>query len=84
MAKKKRTQVRPLTVRPGARYTCFGDGLCCTNIHGLGPLTKKELVQVRRRDPAGAGWDEEFEDRMLFTEPDGGCHFLMPDLGVPF
>ncbi len=80
MAKKKRTQVRPLTVRPGARYTCFGDGLCCTNIHGLGPLTKKELVQVRRRDPSGAGWDDEFEDRMLFTEPDGGCHFLMADL----
>lgn len=80
MAKKKRTQVRPLSVRPGAHYTCFGDGLCCTDIHGLGPLTKRELVQVRRRDPAGAGWDEDFEDRMLFTEPDGGCHFLLPDL----
>ena len=80
MAKKKRTQVRPLLVRAGARYTCFGDGLCCTDIHGLGPLTKRELVQVRKRDPDGAGWDEAFDDRMLRTAPDGGCHFLLDDL----
>ncbi|MAQ14251.1 MAG: hypothetical protein CMN30_05590 [Sandaracinus sp.] len=80
MAKKTRTQVRPLIARPGAQYTCFGDGLCCTDIHGLGPLTKKELVQVRKRDSRGAGWDEDFEERMLRTAPDGGCHFLLPDL----
>lgn len=81
-SKKKgaKARVRPLLVRPGAKYTCFGDGLCCTNIHGLGPITKAELVQVRKIDPQGAAWDDDFEDRMLSTRPDGGCHFLMPDL----
>ncbi len=76
---KKQPRVRPLLVRPGSRYTCFGDGLCCTDIHGLGPLTKKELVQIRKIDPDGAAWDEGFEARMLNTAPDGGCHFLLPD-----
>ena len=73
-------KVRPLLFRPGAQYTCFGDGLCCTDIHGLGPLTKKELVQIRKIDRDGAHWDDEFEDRMLKPATDGGCHFLMEDL----
>lgn len=76
---KKQPRVRPLLVRPGSRYTCFGDGLCCTDIHGLGPLSKKELVQIRKIDPDGAAWDEGFEARMLTTAPDGGCHFLLPN-----
>ena len=46
--KKKKTKVRPLIPRPGARYTCFGDGLCCTDIHGIGPLTKKEVAGLNR------------------------------------
>ncbi len=73
-------KVRPFLVRPGANYTCFGDGLCCTDIHGLGPITKDEYVQIRRLDRSGAHYDEGFEDRMLKTAPDGGCHFLLPDL----
>ncbi|MFT5356591.1 MAG: hypothetical protein ACI9KE_003816 [Polyangiales bacterium] len=76
----KSTKVRPLLARPGARYTCFGDGLCCTDIHGLGPLTKSEFVQIRLLDEAGADFDDGFDDRMLNTAPDGGCHFLLPDL----
>lgn len=28
----------PLRVRPGARFDCAGDGLCCTDIHAIGPL----------------------------------------------
>lgn len=72
--------VRPLLFRPGAQYTCFGDGLCCTDIHGLGPLTKSELVQIRKIDPEGAHFDDEFDDRMLKPVTDGGCYFLMEDL----
>ncbi|MEM1418219.1 MAG: hypothetical protein AAGH15_25210 [Myxococcota bacterium] len=75
----KKTHVRPLLFRPGAHYRCFGDGLCCTDIHGLGPITRKELVQIRAIDPAGAGWDDGFEDHMLSPAADGGCHFLLPD-----
>lgn len=35
-------RTRPLVARPGARFACFGDGLCCTDIHALGPVTKAE------------------------------------------
>ena len=77
--KKKKTQVRPLLVRPGARYICFGDGLCCTDIHGIGPLTKKEVAQLRRIDARSAGWNDHHDDYMLNTAADGGCMFLMSD-----
>lgn len=70
----------PLLTRVGAAYECFGDGLCCTDIHGLGPLTKKELVAIQGIDPEGADFDDDFDDRMLCTASDGGCHFLMDDL----
>ena len=70
---------KPLIVRDGARYTCRADGICCTSIHGLGPLTDDELVQIRKVDKRGASFDEDFEDNMLKIASDGGCHFLMPD-----
>jgi Fe-S-cluster containining protein len=77
--KKKKTRLRPLTPRPGARYTCFGDGLCCTDIHGIGPLTKKECGQMRRINRKAAGWNDDHDDYMLNTAADGGCIFLMSD-----
>jgi len=77
--KKKKTKVRPLLPRPGARYTCFGDGLCCTDIHGIGPLTKKEVAEMRRIDRKSAGWNDDHDDYMLNTAADGGCVFLMSD-----
>jgi hypothetical protein len=78
--KKKKTKVRPLIARPGARYTCFGDGLCCTDIHGIGPLTKKEVAAMRRIDRKSAGWNDDHDDYMLNTAADGGCVFLMSDM----
>jgi hypothetical protein len=75
-----RTRTQPLAARPGARFACAGDGLCCTDIHGLGPLTTREARAVKRLDVAGVGYDEDFEDVMLCTAADGGCHFLMDDL----
>jgi len=69
-----------MLARPGARYACFGDGLCCTDIHGIGPLTKKEVASMRRIDRGSAGWNDEHEDYMLNTAADGGCVFLMADL----
>ena len=52
--KKKKTKLRPLTPRPGARYTCFGDGLCCTDIHAIGPLTNVAMAIRLEPDFAGA------------------------------
>lgn len=72
-------RLEPILIRPGARFECGGDGLCCTDIHGLGPISKTELRVLRKIDRDGAGYDDDFEDVMLRTESDGGCHFLMAD-----
>jgi Fe-S-cluster containining protein len=65
-------------VRPGVRYTCFSDGLCCTNIHGLGPLTERELVHIRKLDPKGVD-TQGYEEPMLAARADGSCVFLRSD-----
>lgn len=39
--------LRPLLARPGARFACAGDGLCCTDIHALGPLGRAEQKAFR-------------------------------------
>lgn len=39
-------RVRPLLVRRGARFTCAGDGLCCTDVHLLGPVSKRERASI--------------------------------------
>jgi Fe-S-cluster containining protein len=74
-----RTRVRPFLFRPGARYRCFGDGLCCTDIHALGPLTRREVVQIRRLDPRGATRQGGFDAPMLRTGKDGACVFQGAD-----
>ncbi len=77
MARSK-AKVPALRVRPGARYACFGDGLCCTDVHGLGPVSKREtrslaLVSDEIVIPAD---DSVFDEPMLRTRSDGGCLFL--------
>ncbi len=72
-------QVRPLLARPGARFTCAGDGLCCTDAHALGPVTRKERQQVERFRDDATVYLPTLEARVLRTKPDGGCVFLMPD-----
>jgi Fe-S-cluster containining protein len=39
-------KVRPLLVREGARFTCRGDGLCCTDVHLLGPVSRHERAPI--------------------------------------
>lgn len=80
MPKKTRALLKPLSVRPGVRYTCFGDGLCCTDIHVIGPITRSEHIQIRRFDPEGSEYNEDLEDYMLGTAADGGCVFLEADM----
>jgi hypothetical protein len=36
------SRVRPLRVRHGARFRCAGDGMCCSDLHLLGPLSRLE------------------------------------------
>ncbi len=77
---KSSAKVRPLLPRPGARYTCFGDGLCCTDLHGLGPLTRGETKALRviSHEVIAYPSETEFEEPMLRTSEDGGCLFLGP------
>ena len=79
-ASSAKARVRPLLVRPGARYTCFGDGLCCTDIHVLGPLGRSERKRVEAVDPEAVVLEEGLDGApVLRIAPDGGCHFLLPD-----
>lgn len=80
MSSREKPSLSPTRVREGAAYRCFGDGLCCMDIHGLGPLTKLEVRNVKKLDPQGAGYAPEFEDSMLRVAADGGCRFLLPNL----
>ncbi len=71
-------RVRPLSVRPGARYACFGDGPCCTDVHGLGPLNRREVRSLRviRQSAVASPPDNGFDEPMLRTRDDGRCVFL--------
>ncbi|MCB9595537.1 MAG: YkgJ family cysteine cluster protein [Sandaracinaceae bacterium] len=40
----------PLRVLPGSRFTCHGDGLCCTDMHAWGPLHDDEAAFLRELD----------------------------------
>jgi len=73
-----RARPLPLTARPGARYRCFGDGLCCTDIHGLGPLSKPETKQLSliSAGVVAAPGEGGFDEPMLRTRGDGCCLFL--------
>ena len=71
------SRVRPLIVRPGARYRCFGDGLCCTDLHLLGPLTKREVVRLKTMSEEIVVWNAQLEAPVLRTTDHGGCVFLV-------
>ncbi len=38
-------------MRPGVRYACQGDGLCCTDVHVVGPLSSRDAARVRAFRP---------------------------------
>lgn len=76
----KSAQIEPLLVRPGARYQCFGDGLCCMDIHMIGPIDQAEVDRVEGFQEGSAVWDEAYEEHALCTAADGGCVFLEADM----
>lgn len=64
---------RPLLVREGARYTCFGDGLCCTDIHALGPVTRKEKAEVDLLEPGALVRHKDLGQPVFKTAETGAC-----------
>jgi Fe-S-cluster containining protein len=76
-------------VRPGARFTCHADGLCCSDVHVLGPVEDAELVPLRPlgqharpgvrivgRDASVNGWAFRVAETGAcpFLEADNLCH----------
>lgn len=71
-------RVRPLSVRPGVRYACAGDGLCCTDVHLLGPVTKTERAPIVALRPQSIVRGRHLA--VLAPKANGHCTFLADDM----
>ena len=67
---------RPLLLRRGARYACYGDGLCCTDVHGLGPVSFAEKVQLGLVASRPVRHDPQLGHDVLSVDGQGRCCFL--------
>lgn len=66
-------RARPLLVRSQAEYDCFGDGLCCTDIHALGPVTRSERKAVELLEPGSLLRHKDLGEPVFRTQPHGPC-----------
>jgi hypothetical protein len=64
---------RPLLVRPGARFRCAGDGLCCTDLHALGPMTRSEVRSMRALVPDSVMHHPDVDAPCMRPGGSGGC-----------
>ena len=64
---------RPLLVRPGARFACAGDGLCCTDLHALGPMTRSEVKAMRGLVSDSVIHHEDVDAPCMRPGAGGGC-----------
>jgi len=71
------SRVHPLRIRPGLRYTCHGDGLCCTDVHAWGPLDEAEAATLRMIDDRVV--IKHGPDLVILGKDDGTCMFSMDD-----
>ena len=71
------TVVATLQVRPGARYRCFGDGLCCTDIHAIGPISRPEAKRLATVAAGLVARNEHIGGNVVSVR-DGGCAHLGP------
>ena len=68
--------VTPLLIRQGSRYRCYGDGLCCSDVHAIGSLEPHEVEKLEMIQPEVVGYSELIEAHVLRMKPDGTCPFL--------
>lgn len=66
---------RPLLVRAGARFDCFGDGLCCTDVHALGPVTRSEKKKLDLIEPGALHRHKDLMAPVFRTQESGACVF---------
>ncbi len=69
-----RSALVKLLLRPGARFACHGDGLCCTDLHVIGPLGRADVARARRSDPEAVVLHQGLRMLSLRTEA-GACLF---------
>lgn len=62
-------------MRPGARYACFGDGLCCTDAHLVGPLSSRDAARVRAFRPGAVARHRRL-DVLIVRDVGGRCALL--------
>ncbi len=67
--------VRPLVFREGARYACFGDGVCCSDVHLIGPIGRSEARRLELLHPKHVAHNREIDARVVLSR-DGGCAHL--------
>jgi Fe-S-cluster containining protein len=73
---RQSSRVRPLRVRPGARFACAGDGLCCSDVHALGPVRRHERTALQLIAPEVVQFHPRVATHVLTTGSDGRCLFL--------
>lgn len=66
-------RARPLLIREGARFDCFGDGLCCTDIHALGPVTRTEKKHLDLLVPGSLVRSKDLLAPVFKTQASGAC-----------
>ena len=73
----KAAKTEPLVVREGVRYDCFGDGLCCTDIHAIGPIRFAERARLRLVHDGIVAHDPRDDVHVLVMRHESGsCIFL--------
>ncbi|MBX7194172.1 MAG: hypothetical protein K1X94_19110 [Sandaracinaceae bacterium] len=81
MTRPRRRRTQPLLVRPGASFACHGDGLCCTDIHQLGPVTRDEKRALDALEPEATTRIAGLVLLRIAEAPhEGGCAFLDADM----
>lgn len=71
-----RARKEPLLVRPGARFDCVGDGLCCSDIHMVGALTDEDCRMLAAISEAAIERHEGDDAAVMMMRADTGrCVF---------
>lgn len=75
-----RPRREPMLVRTGARFSCEGDGLCCSDVHAVGPLNEEDIVFLSTISEAAIDRHEDEDAAILMMRSDTGtCVFWSED-----
>ncbi|MDH3199695.1 MAG: hypothetical protein OEM15_02265 [Myxococcales bacterium] len=71
-----RPKREPMLLRTGARFSCEGDGLCCSDVHAVGPLNEEDIVFLASISEEAIDRHEDEDAAVLMMRSDTGtCVF---------